>query len=49
VMPVLFGADDLLSKPLHTEFLLHRISLHLLPKAETDSSDQKLFKMNSRD
>jgi DNA-binding response OmpR family regulator len=49
VMPVLFGADDLLSKPLHTEFLLHRISLHLLPKTETDSPDPKLFKMNSRD
>lgn len=49
VMPVLFGADDLLSKPLHTEFLLHRISLHLLPKTETDSADPKLFKMNSRD
>lgn len=49
VMPVLFGADDLLSKPLHTEFLLHRISLHLLPKTESDSPDPKLFKMNSRD
>ena len=49
VMPVLFGADDLLSKPLHTEFLLHRISLHLMPKTESDSQDPLLFKMNSRD
>src|SRR5215212_4689637 len=32
VMSVLFGADDLLAKPLHTEFLLHRITLHLIPQ-----------------
>lgn len=32
VMSVLFGADDLLAKPLHTDFLLHRIVLHLLPQ-----------------
>ena len=31
VMSVLFGADDLLAKPIHTDFLLHRIGLHLLP------------------
>ncbi|MGZ8538217.1 MAG: hypothetical protein ACXWV9_08145, partial [Flavisolibacter sp.] len=49
VMPVLFGADDLLSKPLHTEFLLHRISLHLLPQTETDPPDLKLIKMNNQD
>jgi DNA-binding response OmpR family regulator len=49
VMPVLFGADDLLSKPLHTEFLLHRISLHLMPKTETDPPDLKLIKMNIPD
>jgi DNA-binding response OmpR family regulator len=49
VMPLLFGADDLLSKPLHTEFLLHRISLHLLPKIETDPPDLKLIRMNNQD
>jgi DNA-binding response OmpR family regulator len=27
----LFGADDLLPKPLNSDFLLHRISLHLMP------------------
>ena len=30
---VLFGADDLLPKPLHTDFLLHRVDAHLQPKA----------------
>jgi DNA-binding response OmpR family regulator len=49
VMPVLFGADDLLSKPLHTEFLLHRISLHLLPKSETDPTDLISIRMNNQD
>jgi len=34
VMSVLFGADDLLAKPIHTDFLLHRIGLHLLPPSE---------------
>jgi len=34
VMSVLFGADDLLAKPLHTDFLLHRIGLHLLPSSK---------------
>ena len=34
VMSVLFGADDLLAKPIHTDFLLHRIGLHLLPSSK---------------
>lgn len=33
---VLFGADDLLPKPLHTEFLLHRVDAHLQPKAGSE-------------
>ena len=27
----LFGADDMLSKPLHTDYLLHRMDVHLYP------------------
>jgi DNA-binding response OmpR family regulator len=34
VMSVLFGADDLLAKPLHTDFLLHRLRLHLMPEPQ---------------
>jgi DNA-binding response OmpR family regulator len=30
----LFGADELLSKPLHTDYLLHRMDAHLYPQAE---------------
>jgi DNA-binding response OmpR family regulator len=33
-MSVLFGADDLLAKPLHTEFLLHRLRLHFMPQMQ---------------
>ena len=29
---VLFGADDFITKPLHTEYLLHRVSLLLEPQ-----------------
>jgi DNA-binding response OmpR family regulator len=28
----LFGADELLSKPLHTDYLLHRMDAHLYPQ-----------------
>ena len=49
VMTVLFGADDLLAKPLHTDFLLHRIGLHLLPHAEDNPPDLKLIKMYNQD
>jgi DNA-binding response OmpR family regulator len=33
----LFGADDLLPKPLQTEFLLHKVQLHLQPKVAAES------------
>jgi DNA-binding response OmpR family regulator len=28
---VLFGADDLVPKPLHIDYLLHKLDLHLMP------------------
>ena len=34
----LFGADDLLPKPLNTDFLLHRIELYLFPHFHKDSN-----------
>src|SRR5215208_327463 len=34
----LFGADDLLPKPLHTEYLLHRIGMYLAPQFYPDNS-----------
>ena len=30
---ILFGADELLAKPLHADYLLHRIALHLSNEA----------------
>lgn len=30
---VLFGADELLPKPLHTEYLLHQVAVHLAPQS----------------
>jgi len=38
---VLFGADDLLPKPLNADYLLHRISLHLFESVEQD--DYRFF------
>ncbi len=32
---VLFGADDFITKPLHTEYLLHRVELLLEPSINT--------------
>lgn len=32
---VLFGADDFITKPLHTEYLLHRVDLLLMPSINT--------------
>lgn len=29
----LFGADELLAKPLHTDYLLHRMDAHLYPQS----------------
>ncbi len=31
----LFGADEMLSKPLHTDYLLHRMDAHLYPQSST--------------
>jgi DNA-binding response OmpR family regulator len=33
---VLFGADDLIPKPLNVDYLLHRMSLHLFAALEQD-------------
>jgi DNA-binding response OmpR family regulator len=35
---VLFGADEMLAKPLNTEFLLHRIAYHLKPQARSNGT-----------
>lgn len=34
----LFGADELLSKPLHTDYLLHRMDAHLYPQAASGNN-----------
>ena len=34
---ILFGADDLLPKPLNVDYMLHRISLHLLQHSADDT------------
>jgi DNA-binding response OmpR family regulator len=34
---LLFGADDLVTKPLNIDYLLHRITLHLLQPSVGDS------------
>jgi len=34
----LFGADEILSKPLHTDYLLHRMDAHLYPESATAGS-----------
>lgn len=31
----LFGADELLAKPLHTDYLLHRMDVHLYPQSSS--------------
>lgn len=31
---VLFGADDLVTKPLHTDYLLHQVAVHLSDNTE---------------
>lgn len=35
---LLFGADDLIPKPLNVDFLLHRMSLHLYQSVEQDDA-----------
>lgn len=37
---ILFGADDFITKPFHTEYLLHRVSLLLEP--ERNAADNRL-------
>jgi DNA-binding response OmpR family regulator len=35
---ILFGADEMLAKPLHTDYLVHRIGLLLHPKTRNSGS-----------
>lgn len=37
---VLFGADEMLAKPLHTDYLLHRLEHHLIAQARSAASAQ---------
>lgn len=37
---VLFGADEMLAKPLHTEYLLHRLEHHLIAQARSSAPTQ---------
>lgn len=34
----LFGADELLPKPLHTDYLLHRMDAHLYPQSSSEGN-----------
>ena len=34
---VLFGADEMLAKPLHTDYLLHRLEHHLIAQARSNA------------
>lgn len=35
---ILFGADEMLAKPLHTDFLVHRLQHHLEPETRSSGS-----------
>lgn len=37
---VLFGADEMLAKPLHTDYLLHRLEHHLIAHARSNAPAQ---------
>ena len=37
---VLFGADEMLAKPLHTDYLLHRLEHHLIAQARSAAAAQ---------
>lgn len=37
---VLFGADEMLAKPLHTDYLLHRLEHHLIAQARSNAFPQ---------
>lgn len=37
---ILFGADEMLAKPLHTDYLLHRLEHHLIAQARSNASSQ---------
>lgn len=45
---VLFGADEMLAKPLHTDYLLHRLEHHLIAQARSNTSSQGNRRMDRK-
>jgi DNA-binding response OmpR family regulator len=43
---ILFGADEMLAKPLHTDYLVHRLEHHLIAQARNSASTQPPGRMD---